>query len=297
MKFFSYSFCVGWISLRGFVVMISFAPFAAVAYIYGIHGYQFSALFVPPNMQGAELEATLKGEEARRDWLGLYRVKVPIIVYHSVRPIDPLHSPLEKEFEVSPGTFEEQLLFLENNGFTVISFPVFLAGLAKKTQLPEKPVILTFDDGWENQYMYAFPLLKKYGMTGTFFVFTNAIGHPHFLSWDQIKEMDHAGMTIADHTKSHPFLFKITDEHLLREEIIKSKKILEDHLGKKVNFFAYPFGRYSDQAVSIVKEAGFAAARSTYAGVYHSREDIYTLTSIQAPDDSTMFARLIDNNR
>lgn len=294
MKFFFHPFYHEWVFLRKFSVVVSIVFLAAAAYMYSSRNYQLFSLFAPWDTKDAYSNLILKGEEARRDWLGLYRINVPIIVYHSVRPTDPLHSPLQKEFEVSPEIFENQLLFLRDNGFTVISFSALLDGLAKKNSLPEKPVILTFDDGWMNQYIYAFPLLKKYGMTGTFFVFTNAIGHPHFLSWDQIKEMDRVGMTIANHTKSHPFLFNITDDHLLYDEIITSKQILEEHLGKKVDFFAYPFGRYNAPSVVMVKKAGFSAARSTYAGAYHSRNDIFTLKSIQAPNDSNAFMRLLN---
>jgi len=96
-------------------------------------------------------------------------------------------------------------------------------------------------------------------------------------------------MTIGGHTKSHPYLPSITDPDTLRREIISSKNIIEDQIGKKVNLFAYPYGHYNDQIISIVKEAGYKLARSTYKGIYNSKNDLYTLKGIEVTDDLTKF--------
>lgn len=220
------------------------------------------------------------------------KVYAPILIYHSTAPYYRGETRIVKEYTVTPESFERQLKYLKNNNFSVISLENLSDYLLKKSPvIPVNPVALTFDDGWENQYKYAFPLLKKYGFTATFFVPTNFIGHRHFLKWNEIKEMDSAGMSIEDHTKSHPYLFKIKDEKVLRDEIIGSKKILESRLGKSVNLFAYPFGSSTSEIINVVKEAGFKSARTTYYGNKNSESDIYNLKAILVPNDYNKFLR------
>lgn len=219
-------------------------------------------------------------------------LNVPILIYHSVRPHRPLETYLLRYYDVAPEQLEKQLRYLTDNKFTVIGFDVLYRALTQAAPLPPRPVILTFDDGWENQYQYAFPLLKKFDVTATFFIYTDPIDvSDHFLTWDQIAEMDDAGMTIAAHTRSHPYLVKIKDVNVLRQEIIGGKNIMEDRLGKKVNFFAYPFGHYNDKILEVVHEAGFKMARSTYRGIYHTSKDLFSLKGIEVTDDFKQFVK------
>jgi peptidoglycan/xylan/chitin deacetylase (PgdA/CDA1 family) len=161
--------------------------------------------------------------------------------------------------------------------------------LEENITIPEKSIVITLDDGWKNQYVNAYPILKQFGYTATFFIFSDAIDTPHFFSWDQVRVMNNSGMSIGGHTKSHPYLPSITDSDVLRKEIISSKHIIEDQIGTKINLFAYPFGHYNDQIISIVKEAGYKLARSTYKGVYNSKSDLYTLKGIEVTDDFNKF--------
>ena len=163
--------------------------------------------------------------------------------------------------------------------------------LRQGRRVPPRSVVLTFDDGWENQFRYALPILMQYDFTATFFIFTNAIGRPHFLSWEQVATMDKVGMTIGGHTRFHPDLIKIKDPELLKKEIIDSKKIIESHLLKPTNLFAYPFGQYNDVIISVVKEAGYTAARGIHAGTNHVAKNLYTLTGVEATDDLNKFIK------
>ncbi len=222
-------------------------------------------------------------------------VKVPILVYHSIRPPYAAQTKMMRAYNVAPEEFVRQLQYLNNNAYHVISFDVLVDHFATGAPLPEKPVILTFDDGWANQYRYAFPILQRLGFTGTFFIYTNAIGKRHFVTWQQVKEMAKAGMTIGAHTKSHPYLISISaDTARLRDEIIGGKKVLEEHLGAPVKFFAYPFGHYNDVILSVIREAGFKAVRSTYPGVYQSNNDIYTLHGNEVTNNFDQFVRALD---
>lgn len=218
-------------------------------------------------------------------------VKVPILVYHSVRPHTPTQSPIQKYYDVSPDSFEKQLQYLKEHDYVVIGLDYLATALEQNIILPPKSVVITFDDGWRNQYGYAFPLLKKYGDTATFFIFTDAIGHDHFLTWDQVRVMHNSGMTIGGHTKSHPYLAGIKDPKILRKEIIEGKQIIEDQIGQKIDLFAYPFGHYTDEVIAVVKEAGYTVARSGYKGINHTRDDLLKLKGVEVTDDFDKFVQ------
>lgn len=218
-------------------------------------------------------------------------MKVPILIYHSVVPHNDSQSALQRYYDVAPGSLDNQLRYLRDNGFTVIGLDFLADALAQNILLPPKSVVLTFDDGWENQFRYAYPLLKKYNDTATFFIYTHAIDHDAFLTWNQVKEMDNAGMTIGGHTRTHPFLTDITNPVDLRREIIGGKSVVENHIGHSIDLFAYPYGHYNDQIIQIVKEAGYKTARSTYKGIYHTAQDLYTLKGIEVTDDFAQFVK------
>lgn len=218
-------------------------------------------------------------------------VEVPIFVYHSVRPYEPEPKEID-DFDITPELLERQLQYLKDNGFATISLDVLVDHFTKDKPLPPKSVILTFDDGWENQYTYAFPLLKKYQDTATFFVFTNAIDYHHFLTWQEIEEMHKSGMEIGSHTKSHPYLSKLSTD-ALRQEIFESKKILENHLGIRITAFATPFGYSSDVVTSLIGEAGYTSGRTLYRGVYHTKGNLLKLRSVLISDDFEEFKRML----
>jgi peptidoglycan/xylan/chitin deacetylase (PgdA/CDA1 family) len=213
-------------------------------------------------------------------------VRVPIIVYHNVRPKYFGESEYQDNFDITPEMFETHLRYFKDQGYTPILFRDFANYLNfGSVDMPPRPIILTFDDGWENQYTYALPILKKYSNKATFFVFTGAIGKPHYLSWTELEEMVSSGNDVGSHSMTHPFLTQVADENKLRSEIADSKKIIEDRLGIIVDVFAYPFGQYNDEIVSLVKDAGYKAARGAARGIYHKREDLYKLRTIISSDD------------
>jgi peptidoglycan/xylan/chitin deacetylase (PgdA/CDA1 family) len=208
------------------------------------------------------------------------KTSCPILIFHSVRPYrstDPLGV---RRYITTPDTLETELAYLRGAGYTSVSFADLARSLILGSPLPPKPVIISFDDGWESQYTYALPLLKKYSFMATFFIYTRTPGVRHYMSWDQILALDAAGMEIGSHSVSHPYLTRIKREDLLRREIFDSKRILEAHLRKPVMVFAYPFGQYNDRVVKMVQEAGYVCARGTTAGIAHSRGDLFALTGL-----------------
>ena len=219
---------------------------------------------------------------------------IPVCIYHSVKPDTATETQTQKDYSVTPEMFEQQLQYLEQNGYTPITMSEFEREILSGTTSPvAKPVVLGFDDGWKNQFTYAFPLLQKYHMTAVFYIYTNPIGRDaRFMTWEQIKELDHSGMEIADHTLSHPYLQKLSPE-ALRHEVLDSKKKLEEELGKPITHFASPFGYTSPELVSLLREGGFHTARTGHPGTMHSGADLLTITGYYTHRDLKDFAWIL----
>lgn len=219
------------------------------------------------------------------------KIDLPILVYHIVRPSYPDDSRAVRALALTPEAFDAEMLYLHTAGYHVISFQDLEKYFQTGKLLPGKAVIISFDDGWSDQYMYAFPILKKYHFAATFFVFTNSIGRHGFLTWDQLKEMRDAGMTIGNHSRSHPYLATITDSYTLWDEIYGSKQVLEKELGVPINQFAYPFGQYNEATLKMVAEAGYHSARGDYYSGVQAANRIYELSAINAPTTIALFSK------
>lgn len=234
--------------------------------------------------------ATLPGTSAT----STVSTSIPILVYHIVRPHYASDSAAVRALALTPEIFDAELTHLSTSGYHAVGFQDLEAYFASSTPLPDKPVVVSFDDGWSDQFKYAFPILQKHHVPATFFVFTNAINHPGFFTWSNLQTMSRVGMTIGDHTRSHPYLIHIKNVQQLWSEIDGSKKILEKNLGIPVTAFAYPFGQYNSAIVGLVQKAGFTSARGDYwSGNTQTPDMLYTLSAMNAPTTTAAFiARL-----
>ena len=224
-------------------------------------------------------------------------VKIPVMIYHSVRPYMKGESKYQDLYDVTPSLLEQELAYIETHGFHTVDMrdvDAYFRGAT--TSLPENPVMLTFDDGWKNQYEYAFPLLQKYHMKAVFFIFTNPIDHKksHWMSWKNILELDRAGMEIGGHTRTHPILTKIKDDVKLDHEILEPKNIIEKHLGHPIIAFAYPFGMKNEQGKQAVIRAGYSIARTTYSGVWNDPEHRLEFHGTLSSDHLKDFIHLLE---
>lgn len=218
-------------------------------------------------------------------------VHLPILMYHH---IDYLPSGVSKEWQdltVSPETFEKQMEYLFQQNYQPITFRQFLYFIEGGGELPEKSLIITFDDGWKNQYTYAFPILKKYNFPATFFIVVNQIGGSLFMDWKQLKDLLNSGMEIGSHTMSHPNLKKLTSSQLIYE-IENSKTILEKNLNYRIEVFAYPYGIFDSRIVEAVRKADYKMARTTISGLDQNIEKMYTLNTIQVYDSLEQLKRI-----
>lgn len=276
--------------LQAFFVLLALV--AAAGIVYGIHRFQ---------NRGGALTSAAVGEvssigvpvlEPTVATSTITPIQLTILVYHIVRPAYASDSAAVRALALAPETFDAELKHLQMSGYHIVTYADLEASLASSRPLPPKPVLLTFDDGWSDQYTYAFPILKKYQDTATFFVFTNAIGSKGFLTWAQLREMLAAGMRVGDHSRSHPYLVKISSESKLWSEIDGSKKLLEEKLGVPINEFAYPFGQHNPAIIALVKEAGFRSARGDYwYGSEITKDQLYTLSALNAPTTMAAFER------
>lgn len=222
-------------------------------------------------------------------------LRVPILVYHSVRPHIDHESKNVDAYDITPELFEMELKYLRDEHFEVITMDEMYTMTQHGDKNPDqKKVILSFDDGWENQYTYAFPLLQKYAMPAIFYVYTKPIGYKNFLSWDNLKEMKEAGMEIGSHTVTHPF-FKKSSAKDLRRELSLSKKTLEEKLQMKVNHFAAPFGYSNEEIEKEVKAAGYTTGRTIFHGYVQKNE--YALRAYLATDSFTDFVNIVEKKK
>ena len=212
-------------------------------------------------------------------------IKFPIFNYHHIRPMPSVASSTisDRAFTVSPEGLEAHLRYFKDNGYQVVSVYNLLDYFDTGRPLPPKAVAITFDDGYHGQYKWAYPLLKKYGMPATFFIIVNNVGQAGFLTWAQIKEMSEGGMVIGSHALSHPYLSALDDEQL-RKEVVDSKSIIEEKIGRRVNLLSYPAGDYDERVIQFTKDAGYQAAMGVYKIINQSPKYRYSIRRFHADD-------------
>ena len=188
-------------------------------------------------------------------------VKIPILLYHDFVTTVPDSDPDNFNYINTPQSFEENIKVLLDNGYTFISFPELNDANNGKISLPEKPILITFDDGYYSNYEYVFPILKKYNVKASIFVVTDKIGTEidgkRYLNWEQCKEMQDSGLVkIFSHSKRHVFYDKLP-VRMIRDDVTQSYKIIEENLGSKnLKVFAYPYGAYTKETVWALKLNG-----------------------------------------
>ena len=180
---------------------------------------------------------------------------IPVLMYHSVYS----YAHPKDRITVSVETFNRQMEFLKRNKYNVIPLEE-LPNFLKRKKIPYKTIAITFDDGYEDNYLYAFPILKNYNIPATIFLIVNYIDEPNHLNRLQIYEMKNCGLiAFGSHTLNHHNLVSLNDDEL-KKEIFDSKKILEKKLSSCVKTFAYPYGFFDKRSKGLVKQAGYILA-------------------------------------
>jgi peptidoglycan/xylan/chitin deacetylase (PgdA/CDA1 family) len=204
---------------------------------------------------------------------------VNVLCYHRFEKMKANKAGKKKGdiYYIDNAGFERHMKFLKDNGYNVISMSAYVKYLDGLGDIPENPVVITIDDGYASAYTVAFPILKKYSFPATLYLYTNFFSNGRLaLTADQVKEMCASGIEIGCHSRSHPVLTLKTRKsgkvriamneiqyvNFLKDEIVKSRKTLQDMLGLQIDTFAYPYGVYSNVVEQVVREAGYKAAFS-----------------------------------
>lgn len=235
--------------------------------------YEKSVFEKPP-----DLPTSIQTHESNQ----VKNLRLPIIMYHYVEYIKDINDIIRKRLDIVPDVFDKELRTLTSTGYTsyfVRDVPKLLHG---DKPFSEKSVILTFDDGYEDFYTYAFPLLKKYNAKATIYIMYNFIGRKGYLNAKEIQEIIDSGLVeIGSHTLDHAYL-KNSSPVVAKKEIFDNKKRLEDYFGIEVSTFAYPYGAFTKDTLSLVKEASYSAAVSVIPGITQSEDNLYFLSRIRA---------------
>lgn len=183
-----------------------------------------------------------------------------------------------------------QMNYLRDHGYHPITMQELYDYVTKGAPLPEKPVCITFDDGYLDSYTIVYPLMKEYGYPWTLFLITDDVGKPYNrMTWDQLKEMaDSHTVTIANHTLSHPKLHNLATAKEKEKEIVEANQALKYHLGIDNPWLAYPYGDYDDEVVAIAKKAGIKMAVTTDAGRVHVGSYPYELKRVYIGNDISL---------
>ena len=191
----------------------------------------------------------------------LARPQVPILCYHQIRDWTARDSKNAKDYIIPIAAFKAQMKMLADSGYHTVLPDQLFAYLTTGAKLPSKPVMLTFDDTDLDQFTVARPELEKYGYKAVYFVMTVSLGRPHYMSKAQVKQLSDEGNSIGSHTWDHHNVKKYQGQDWVTQ-IDKPTKTLEDITGKKIKYFAYPFGLWNAQAFPELKKRGFVAAFS-----------------------------------
>jgi peptidoglycan/xylan/chitin deacetylase (PgdA/CDA1 family) len=216
-------------------------------------------------------------------------LQVPILMYHyiSIPPADA--DSYRLGLSTSPDLFRQQMVYLAENDFTPIDLYDLSLAIAAKTTLPDKPIIITLDDGYVDNYENALPILQEFGFVATFFIATDFIDRNdyNYMSWEMIMELSFAGMRIEPHSMTHPDLRGFT-VNANRYEMRGSRDRIEAFIGYEPRFFAYPSGQYDENSVQAAEELGFWGAVTTNGGTWHGFNDRYEWTRLRMRPDLRM---------
>lgn len=201
------------------------------------------------------------------------------------------------DLSVAPADFRAQMHYLADNNYTPIDFYQLSRAISSHEPLPAKPILITLDDGYRDNYDNAFPVLRELGFTATIFLATDFLdsGNPNYMTWEMVAEMAQQGIRFEPHSKSHLNLDGRSRDFLIWE-ILGSQETVAAHIGYTPRYFCYPGGFYDEDTIQILEELGFWGAVTTRGGTWHGFEDRYEWTRVRLHNYTSLddFAKLVD---
>jgi len=216
-------------------------------------------------------------------------VKIPVLMYHNIAGVPRKGSANYRGLFVSPSMFAQQMKYLKDNGYKTLT-PTEFATILKSGKNPkQKSVLITFDDGSRGQYLYAYPVLKRYKMTATFYI----IADRSPIKNKELREMAKNGMIIDSHTSTHRDLKRLKGEKNFVFELRSSKKKLEGITGQAIVSIAYPGCAADSKTFNLLKGYGYQIGFSCGKSIYHKYKNKYFLSRIHIYSDMASFTRAL----
>jgi peptidoglycan/xylan/chitin deacetylase (PgdA/CDA1 family) len=198
---------------------------------------------------------------------------IPVLMYHSIST-----NPKDGNC-VSEEQFEKEMEWLYSQNYHTLNMDELYQALVQGALVPDKPILITFDDGYPDNYKTAWPILKQYGFRATFFIITNNIGAAS-IDWSQLKDLISQGNSIGSHSVHH-YDLSILSYKQQESELGKSKQILEDNLGIKIKAFCYPSGQYNETTLKLLSELGYTLSFTTKPGRVYLGDNQFELRRVR----------------
>ncbi len=255
-------------------------------------GYEWKDEFTTSiNYQGKNASAALINPKAAEPIVShksiadaktiLERPQIPILCYHQIREWRPTDSKTARDYIVPVETFREQIKMLKDSGYNTISPDQLYNYLTTGEELPENPIMLTYDDTDLEQFTIALPEMDKYGFKGVYFIMTVSLGRPNYMTREQVKTLSDQGHTIGSHSWDHQNVKKYLGEDWVKQ-IDKPSRQLESITGKPIQYFAYPFGLWNEAAIPEIKNRNFKASFQL-SGKRDIKDPLYSIRRIIVP--------------
>ena len=236
-----------------------------------------------PISDTAPVAETIQPSAHALAWDGQPRtVRVPLLMYHYLSSPPDNANIYRRDLSVSPELFARQLDAIQAAGYTTISLYDLQAHLWEGAPLPEKPVVITFDDAYRDNYTNAFPLLRQRGMIATIFVVTDFMDEerPAYLTWEMAREMLAAGISIESHGRNHISLKNQSQDYLVWQAL-GSLETIQFELGVRPRFVSYPAGEFDEQTIALFQSANYWAGFTTIQGATHSTDALFRLHRVR----------------
>jgi peptidoglycan/xylan/chitin deacetylase (PgdA/CDA1 family) len=194
----------------------------------------------------------------------------------------------ESSLFVTPENFQRQMAYLKDNHYQVISLDELVKGINNNERFKYKTVVITIDDGYLDNYTYAYPVLKKYDFPATIFLIVGFIGNrSDFMTWEQIKTMSDNNVALGGHTINNIYLPNIKEREILWNETAGCKEPIETNIGTEVDYFCYPTGGFTEEIKEMLKTAGYKGACTTNRGLVELNKDVYELKRVKVTNSDT----------
>lgn len=212
---------------------------------------------------------------------------VPILMYHYVGELPANSDRYRVNLTISPERFNDHMAYLAQEGYSTISIADLDTALRFGASLPEKPIVLTFDDGYTDHYSHVFPILQTYGFTGTFFIVTQFADDNRngYMNWGQIVELSSAGMSIEPHSKTHADL-RNRNLEFLTYEIVGSIESIAHYTGREPRVFSYPGGFYDENTLRVIASTNLLRAVTTRHGAWHGTYNRFELSRLRISNNT-----------